>query len=340
MPDALSKTIPIWCSVINRVLFPSESQFHELYTPPRVVSNTEHAQIFALLPSFEASLKALDTSLDTYKRHISKPLRPVWVTPDSDISSTQFIFEAFHPVICCTVSRHVAGGELSEGGYIQGAGDDTENWAHGLTPSVFWSNRETLFSTPESDLPETIEALVKQAVITGSVGGGALRLIEPTSMLLVTQVSAIATGDRSIEDLTIVLRSTITEETTWMTSATRLDVGLGPHKVGSRNLRAALPFVVDFIEKKAGQWGHQPTSGKRLIVACESGKDLAIGVALTLLCLFFDSKGRFIGTTSKPAIDKAFIRSRLGWVSTSMPDANPNRATLQSVNSFLMDRPR
>jgi tRNA A64-2'-O-ribosylphosphate transferase len=62
------------------------------------------------------------------------------------------IFEDYHPVICCTVSRRVAGGELSEGGYIQGAGDDTENWAHGLSPPVFWANREVLLSTPEAEL--------------------------------------------------------------------------------------------------------------------------------------------------------------------------------------------
>jgi len=340
MPDALSKTIPIWCSVINRVLFPSEFQFHDLYTPPRVVSNTEHAQIAALLPSFEVSLRALNTSLDTYKHHISKPLRPIWATPDSDISSTTIIFEEFHPIICCTVSRRVAGGELSEGGYIQGAGDDTENWAHSLTPSVFWSNRETLFSTPETDLPDVIQGLVKQAATTGSGTESQLRLVEPTSILFVTQIPAIASAGGSSEDITIILRSTATEENSWTTSATKLDVGLGPHKVGSRNLRAALPFIVDFIEKKASQWEQQHNPSSRLIVACESGKDLAIGVALALLCLFFDSNGEFIGTKSSSAIDKAFIRSRLGWVSTSMPDANPNRATLQSVNSFLMERPK
>jgi tRNA A64-2'-O-ribosylphosphate transferase len=43
--------------------------------------------------------------------------------------------------------------------------------------------------------------------------------------------------------------------------------------------------------------------------------------------------------TQKPKIDKKFIRRRLGWISTSLPNANPSRATLQSVNSFLMKRP-
>ncbi|TVY90173.1 Uncharacterized protein LAWI1_G004497 [Lachnellula willkommii] len=336
MPDALSKTIPIWCSVINRVLFPAYSQYHDLYTPPQVVSNTENAQISALLPYFEKSLKALDISLETYKCHISKPLRPIWVTPESNIVSTSSVFENFHPVICCTVSRKVAGGESSEGGYIQGAGDDTENWAHGLTPYIFWSNRDALFSTPEFDLPELICTLVEQAAITGPVGGGGARCVEPTAKLFVTQISAITTEDG---DLTIFLRPTATKEGTWMTSATRLDIGLGPHKVGSRNLRAALPFIVAFVERNASRLEEQSAVASRIVISCESGKDLAIGVALALLCLFFDGEGKFQEKTN-PTIDKSFIRSRLGWISTSMPDANPNRATLQSVNSFLMDRPK
>jgi tRNA A64-2'-O-ribosylphosphate transferase len=336
MPDALSKTIPIWCSVINRVLFPAEPQFHDLYTPPQVVSNTEHAQISTLLPYFETSLRALDVSIDTYKCHISKPLRPIWVTPESNITSTSSVFEDFRPVICCTVSRRVAGGEHSEGGYIQGAGDDTENWARGLTPSIFWSNRESLFSTPEIDLPDFIRALVEQAAITGPISGGVARCIKPTSMLFVTHVSEIIAED---EDLTILLRPTITDAS-WSISATKLDIGLGPHKVGSRNLRAALPFIVSFVERNAFQLKEQTTAAKRIVIACESGKDLAIGVALALLCLFFDSGGKFKENTSSPTIDKIFIRSRLGWISTSMPDANPNRATLQSVNSFLMERPK
>lgn len=35
-------------------------------------------------------------------------------------------------------------------------------------------------------------------------------------------------------------------------------------------------------------------------------------------------------------IDKSFIRQRLSWITTSYPTANPARATLQSINSFLI----
>ena len=45
MPDALSKTVPIWCAVMNRFLFPQSNTSHRLHTPPNVVSKSEHTQI-------------------------------------------------------------------------------------------------------------------------------------------------------------------------------------------------------------------------------------------------------------------------------------------------------
>jgi tRNA A64-2'-O-ribosylphosphate transferase len=341
MPDAMSKTVPIWCSVLNRFLFSGQPQFHELYTPPQVVSQSEHAQIIALLPSFLAALEALNIPVTDLRHHVSKPLRPIWVTPDSNITPSSHIFEDYHPVICCTVSRRVVGGEVSEGGYIQGAGDDTENWAHGLSPPAFWANKEALISTPEAKLPGLIETLVAGSAI-GGPAEGQIRCLKPTSCLFVSSIADMQVNAMP-RACTVVLLPTITEECTWQTSPTRLDVGLGPHKLGSRNLRVALPFIINFFRKylasrkiETGQ-----VDSAKILIACESGKDLSIGVALVFLCLFFNDQGHLMQQSNQRInVDKNFIRSRLGWISTSMPDANASRATLQSVNSFLMERPK
>ena len=336
MPDALSKTLPIWCSILNHFLFPDQSECHQLYTPPQVVSDSEHAQISALLPSFLASLKALSLPKDTFKVLLSKPLRPIWITPDSSLLEANRTFEDFHPIICCTVSRRVPGGEVGRGDYIQGAGDDTENWAHGLTPSIFWSNQETLLSTPEYDLPEVIKTLLQSSTGTQLGHSGNLRCLEPTSCLFITPLSTVETSSINANAYVIALLPKITQESIWRTSKTRLDVGLGPHKLGSRNLRLALPAIVAFASGIFYEEGG-PQTEWHMIIACETGKDLSIAVALALLCLFFSDEGLLLPERrDKSLIDKAFIRHRLGWISTSMPDANPNRASLQSVNSFLM----
>jgi hypothetical protein len=43
-PDALSRTVPIWCAVINRALG-LENEHSCLFTPPDSVSPSEHAQM-------------------------------------------------------------------------------------------------------------------------------------------------------------------------------------------------------------------------------------------------------------------------------------------------------
>lgn len=65
IPDALSKTVPIWCSVINRASL-CESQPSSidrwdtaLYTPPGAVSAQEHHQIEQKLDAWAAELAVL-----------------------------------------------------------------------------------------------------------------------------------------------------------------------------------------------------------------------------------------------------------------------------------------
>lgn len=57
MPDALSKTVPMWCAVMNRLLFPEILASHVLHTPPKVVGQSEHIQIEDRLEGFVKNLR-------------------------------------------------------------------------------------------------------------------------------------------------------------------------------------------------------------------------------------------------------------------------------------------
>ncbi|CRJ83542.1 hypothetical protein BN1708_009072 [Verticillium longisporum] len=642
IPDALSKTIPIWCAVLNRALFPSlPEEAHALHTPPNVVSPSEHAQIAALLPYFLAAFLALDLDLAPLRAQLTKPLRPLWITPDTPLLRPQTtttpaaprstVFEDAHPVICCTASRRVAGGELREGGYVyvQGAGDDTENWACGLTAELFWAHADQLLDTPEGELPALVRGLVDAC--EPSRGAGAKKVapsvavcalagvedgedrrctlraqltkplrplwITPDTPLLLPQTTTTAAGPRGtvfedahpvicctalrrvaggelreggyvyvqgagddtenwacgltaelfwahadqlldtpegelpalvrglvdacepsrgagakkvapsvavcalagVEDgedrrCTVKLIPAITEKQTWIVKApTEMEVGVGKHKVASRNLRAALPdicgFVTRFLESQkkddgslaegttvlvacetgkdlsgAGDdtenwacgltaelfWAHvdqllgtpegelpalvrglvdacepsrgagakkvapsvavcalagvedgegrrctvkltpavteketwivkAPTEmevgvgkhkvasrnlraalpdicgfvtrflesqkkddgslaeGTTVLVACETGKDLSVAVALAICLWCFDQQDNYRAPDTKTIFNKDMVRHRLGSIMTACPEANPGRASLQSVNSFLMD---
>ncbi|KAI0840107.1 initiator tRNA phosphoribosyl transferase [Hypoxylon sp. FL0890] len=339
MPDALSKTIPIWCCVLNHALFPDTPAFHGLYTPPNAVSQSEHSQIESKIPEHVASLKALDINLDVLREQLRKPLRPIWVTQESQLMPTGEIFDDYHPIICCTSSRRVIGGEMSEGGYIQGAGDDTENWALGLTPPVFWRHADVLLSTPEPDLSELVRSLVSQQVV--DVSTSSPKQVAPC--IFVGSLPVATPSSPSICTITIYPKNT--DPSSWVKSPLLMEVGLGKHKLASRNLRLALPNVSDFVRRYL-QRTQAPSSSegsetnspepKRILIACETGKDISVGVALALLCQNFDYEGHFNAHPQSSGHTKSDIRVKLSRIMTNFPEANPSRATLQSVNSFLM----
>ncbi|KAI1654051.1 initiator tRNA phosphoribosyl transferase [Daldinia decipiens] len=341
MPDALSKTVPIWCCVLNRVLFPETPAFHELYTPPNAVSQSEHAQMEARIPEHVASLKELSINVHDLRRELKKPLRPIWVTQESQLLPTNHVFDDFHPVICCTSSRRVLGGEMSEGGYIQGAGDDTENWALGLTPPLFWRHADILLSTPEADLPDLVRSLVLNQV--ADINAPAPREIAPS---LFVGCLPLAGPPASSSTCTIVIYSKTTDPSTWVKSPSLMEVGLGRHKIASRNLRLALPNINNFVRQflvpkprptpPSEDLGANPSEPRRILIACDTGKDLSVGIALALLCQNFDSEGNLKPDVQPSGHTKSDIRIKLSRIMTAFPEANPSRATLQSVNSYLM----
>ncbi|KAI1075852.1 initiator tRNA phosphoribosyl transferase [Whalleya microplaca] len=349
MPDALSKTVPIWCCVLNRALFPESPESHALYTPPAAVSRSEHAQIEARIPEHVAALLALDIDAAALRAQLRKPLRPMWVTPESALppaGEESEIFADFHPVVCCTSSRRVFGGsEMSEGGYIQGAGDDTENWALGLTPAVFWEHVDVLSATPEPELPDLVRKLVAEHRAAGVENAPAAepKQVGPCLFVSCLPLAEPEPSSPSCFTCTIALQSKTTDSSSWVKSPLSMEVGVGKHKVASRNLRLALPNISDFARRFLEQTHNPPLSldtnssdQRRILIACETGRDISVGVALALSCLYFDNAGNYNPEPSNSGHTKSNIRVKLGRIMTMFPEANPSRATLQSVNSFLM----
>ncbi|KAL7922424.1 tRNA A64-2'-O-ribosylphosphate transferase [Trichoderma austrokoningii] len=344
MPDALSTTIPIWCAVINRALLPDNPLSSTLFLPPYLPAST-HSQILALIPSFLSSLGELNLALP---KSLTKPLRPLWITQesslpdlDSENDHENVIFQDYRPVICCTASRRVVGSEVDEGGYIQGAGDDTENWALGLTPDVFWANTTALLSCPEADLADLIVRLVEEAKVKRQAGESnqtALPRKQLTPHISVRPISTIhdlsAPSLKQADECLILLTdASPTPKESWIQSPTRIRVDLGKHKTASRNLRLALPEICSF----AATYLQKTHSAPQIVVACDSGKDLSVGVALALSCYLLDDQGNFRVPDENASFTKTLVKIKLGAIMTVYPEANPSRTTLQSVNSFLMD---
>ncbi len=214
---------------------------------------------------------------------LKKPLRPLWVTPECSSAPQRDIATAYNTVICCTASRRVNGAEASENGYIQGAGDDSEGWSHGLTPAVFWKHKDQLLSTIEEDMPTLIQHLIRSRPDTGDTD--AVRL-GSTSLYIgtISNTSTLELYDG------IIVCSNVSPSKPGPTSEDARKNGkrilrflCSDGKLGSRALRSHLPLLLPFVGSLTT--GDKP---RKILLACSTGKDLSVGVALAVLCLFFD----------------------------------------------------
>ncbi|MCJ1248174.1 hypothetical protein MMC30_005391 [Trapelia coarctata] len=340
IPDALSKTVPIWCTVMNRLLFPEIPASHVLYTPSNVVGQSEHAQIEDRLAGFVENITGLHLDIAALRTKLDRPLRPEWITQASSTLSSRSDKE-YYRVICCTASRQERNGDVPSDGYeyIQGAGDDSEGWSRGLTPTLFWQHSSFLLSA-SLDEEEDVAMLLKESEAQ-SPKQSLIMPIYPASAtwpIYICKLDELDSANITDFDGIITCDKPLPNPTDEVFKDTprplllHLDCKAG--KIGSRSLRDQLPRITPFITRVASRGEHP-----RILFACATGKDLSVGVALAALCLYFDEDGNFLAQSISEPITKDYIRRRLSWIMASKHDANPARATLQSVNAFLMEIP-
>ena len=172
---------------------------------------------------------------------------------------------------------------MTEDGYIQGAGDDSEGWSKGLTPNLFWKYREQLLAADQEDIPDLIEDLITTDQESGAADSDAVK-IGPTKLYIGTLSSA-----RQAEhyDCIIVCGGTMPfkpeQDTKDAQKKATLYLPCGDGKLGSRALRSQFPRIPPFISNLPA-YGLPP----KILFMCPTGKDLSVGVMLVVLSLFFD----------------------------------------------------
>ena len=191
--------------------------------------------------------------------------------------------EDYHTVVCCTASRRVYGAEMTEDGYIQGAGDDSEGWSKSLTPFLFWRHYNQFLAAVEEDVPDLIQKLSIADPDNSFEIDDAVR-VAPTRLYIGTVLS-VARAER-YDGIVICRGSAPCElDQDFKDDGARkvLDLHCGDGKIGSRALRSQLPCIPPFIASLPDN-GSPP----KILFVCPTGKDLSVGMALVVLCLFFD----------------------------------------------------
>jgi tRNA A64-2'-O-ribosylphosphate transferase len=315
---------------MNRLLFDQRPDSHELMTPSDVVSDSEHTQIEERLDRFVKEARRLDLNLDELREKVKKPMRPYWVTPATSLDSLSKPSEddSFATVVLCTASSKPSVDVRNDPDYVQGAADDHEAWSCGLTAPVFWRNLETLLATAEDDLPAKIAELVGHSTSTKDTSLPAL--IEPTTSIFVGDESAIEQASSAVDVLVYCGPSVdpAIRERIEKRGGKVIHLSCTSGKNGSRQLRTSLQNL-EALEK-------MEKPDPMMLIAGQDDKDMAVGATLAVVCSFVDKCGRLDCNNRQPTTNKAEIKKRLSWIIVSKPDAAPSRATLQSVNSYLM----
>lgn len=326
-PDALLKTIPIWCAVINCLVFGVELDQNCYLRFPDIIPKTEKTQIIQLIPLFVQEVKRLNL----FKIELDKPLMPYWIYPNKTRVTLSGL--AYH-VVCLsasdtqleTIRTRNDNGEVTAWQYIQGSGDDHELWipqevcSGKFNPEMLWNSMDQITdSTGYINLTE--EQLIFK--LNSSLAPKA------DSCILFHQIknTGIYFGSIYLDfnyDLDIDIENLIIFSKKKVENVPKtikyFHYPLENNKKGSKNLRDIFPQLI-------------PQLNTKILILCDDGKDLSVSVVIILLIQYFDLN---LQPLDKPGRgNKDLVKQFLNLVN-QYSSVNPSRNTLQSINSYLM----
>lgn len=343
MPDSFSKTIPIWIGILNKFIQPNK-EFNELFfTPDKIVSKYEHDRILELMPNFLENLSKFKDLINDIiiDKDDNRILKPFWIYPGCKKIPIFTGLENYLPVILISASEISQDGENKMFGfsYVQGAGDDHELWSCGLTPSLFWDNIDKFYGLKnlnnggcyDDNDDEKVRELVRE-IVEGNknkIKDCGIKHLDykfwnDDEIVKINGLLYFGKIDQNINlkesefknkefDKIIILDSTfkLVKDLEDSHLLYQFDID-SKCKKSSKLLRKLLPDIMKVI-----------SINEKILIVCNSGDDLSVGVALCCL------------NVNKKNIDKESLRRDLIML-TELKKINPQRATLNSVNFYLM----
>ena len=333
-PDSFSKTVPIWCAVLNLIL--SADRFEEGVCLPLHIAGNESKQIQERLPFLVDKARSVmnDQMILRLRSLIKKPLRPLWFCPGSSMISrdmAEFLSGnqvPFHPIICLSASS-VDDGETSlrqvmvdarllQFHHVQGAADDAESWAGNCSTSVVLDNLSALLEC--SDDAEISAMLKRLSNETVDQSCSSLSEIGDTGLFISNWQSSID----HYHEFQLVINCT-EERPDCLPSGEYLHLCIPEGKKGQHKLLQSFQLVCTEYKRVAETLGTHP----KTLVHCRQGKDRSVGVALVLLLTFHSTR------SDTSHLDKDDIRKALVHLQQYRPFADPSRATLKQVIGFF-----
>lgn len=176
LPDSLSRTIPIWCAVLNRMAvryrrdlgLPDSTHWDvDLHTPGTVISQEEHDTLSHRIEEHCHVLYNCRAIVDPlwFVTTLQKPLRPTWIM---SLQPNENIEESVFHIVCVNCSEYHPNRCWKERfWYTPGAADDHESWGRQLIPKLFWENVTTILDPTHDD--DAVDATMDRIVTANSI---------------------------------------------------------------------------------------------------------------------------------------------------------------------------
>ncbi|UZJ53427.1 hypothetical protein CBS101457_002747 [Exobasidium rhododendri] len=366
MPDALSKTVPIWCAVMNAAsnrLYGTPEK-SPIRLPNHVVSASEESQIVAKMEEWIDMLLTSDLSIAVLK----KPLRPLFVTRsqhDEEITRlTSELTPDHYPIVLISASQMVPTPGLepmqtpvrnsslalsreietlrqkSRYIYVQGSGDDEEMWSNRLTPSLFWNpaNMQRILSVGSGEeLEKTLQSIVDESRL-GSVSLSKDIELDRFNIFFGTRQRNYVFSQTEKDTYRLIVHTdALTSSDQDPDNSSRkkcrvMQLNIPSGKKGLSAFRAAITTVVNAARSVL--------PGPLLVCSQESGlgNDLNGGFVISILASCFDENRNFLQTS--PDLTKDDVRRRLQWMTSLLPNLTPpSRGHLLRINEILLSGP-
>ena len=297
LPDSLSRTVPIWMCVLNRVVakyrhdmqLPPLSHWDTaLYTPAWLVSEEEHSIICNLLDDRVESLYTSGAIVNCKRlvETLVKPLRPYLITPDRGMDSDLVVDPAYFAIICTSCSTLSPRLEKLSFDYIPGAGDDDKSWARKLTPRLLWENMEDIVDAV--DCNAAIDSVVAKDRMDNHCweehpGDSCYDAIGDTGIFIGSRRAGRPLDCWDMFDAVLAVTDLEYDEMKETLPDEKYYLQL-PVKEGKRDrseLERWLPVGIAFVALHRS---------KRILIHCAQGKDRSVAVAMACITLLCDLK--------------------------------------------------
>ena len=353
-PDALAKTVPIWCATINRAceVIVKNARIEKDEFPDFLSENELHAIETKMASFVETFLSVVpETHLAEIKEGLEKsgPLHCEYVcrnnvknivarsaNREKKKATVLYLLSASMPLTKSGERcKFELGNKTISYNYFPGAADDEETWAFDLTPKQFQRHMEKFVSCEST---KACERLIREVIQTGSeddIDGNenedvfiSLKDVLDSNVYVGT-FQALLNGNAREEDVHAVLyvgskhspNFSVKREDT----KDYLHVPLKFAKQKRGDIEEKIPICVEFLMK------HATTEGKNtgVFVCCDDAKDLSIAVIAAF---------QLVKNKAHLPVDftKETVRKVLLLIATQHSIANPCQGTVKQVYAYVM----